>query len=77
MDAKEAWNLKVSHFSDCPQQQSNLKNQNKVSDQDTGTYKDPLLQSSSILTAFWVEADYRGGNNRIINHVYKEMPLHS
>lgn len=76
MDTEEAWNLKVSRFSDCPQQQSNLKNQNKVSDQDIGTCKDPLLQPGSILTAFLVEAYYRGGNKGIINHVYHEKPLH-
>lgn len=77
MDTKEAWNLKVSHFSDCLQQQSNPKNQNKVSDQNTYTCKDPLLQPDSILTALLLEADYKGGNNGIINHFYQEKPLHS
>jgi len=64
--------LKASHFSDCPQQQSSLKNQNNVSDQDIGTCKDPLLQSGSILTALIADPDHRGGKKGTINHVYKK-----
>lgn len=56
----------------CPQQQSKLKNQNKVIDQDIGTGKYPLLHSGSILTTLLEGADYKGGNIGIINHVYQE-----
>lgn len=77
MNSEEAWNLKVSHVSDCPHLQFSLKNQNKVSDQDIATCKDPLLQPGSIWMALLAEADDRGGRNGIINHVYQEKPMHS
>lgn len=63
------------HSSGCSQQQSSLRNQNKDSDQDNGTCKEPLLQSGSILTVLLVEVDYRGGNKEIRNHVYQENTL--
>lgn len=59
MNTDEAWNLKVSHLSDCSHLQPNLKNQNKAGDQDIATCKDPLLQSGSILMAHLAETDYR------------------